>query len=85
MNFFGNKMDSIQLNPLTNVNDLQSFIDMHITQLQSLTESRDKTIQELNKIEVEREKLNNQLQILLSYHSFISMNGFEIINDVLKK
>jgi hypothetical protein len=58
---------------------------MHMTQLQTLTESRDRTIQELNKIEVEREKINNQLQILLSYHNFISNNGFEIINDVLKK
>ena len=80
MNFFGNKMDSIQLNPLTNVDDLQSFIQMHIKQMETLTESRDKTIQELNKIEVEREKINNQLQILLSYHNFISNNGFESIN-----
>ena len=48
MNSFGNKMDSIQLNPLTNVNDLQSFIQMHIKQMETLTESRDKTIQELN-------------------------------------
>lgn len=78
-------MDSIQLNPLTSIEDLNKFIDMHMTQLQTLTESRDRTIQELNKIEVEREKINNQLQILLSYHNFISNNGFEIINDVLKK
>lgn len=75
----------MELSPLTNINDLNKFIDLHINQMESSTKQSDTTIQELNKIEVEREKINNQLQTLSSWHNFISNNGFESINDVLKK
>ena len=70
----------MELNPLTNINDLNKFIDLHINQMELLTNQRDTTIQELNKIEKQREEIHNQLQILLSYHNFISNNGFESIN-----
>lgn len=65
----------MMLNPLTNLHDLQKFIELHINQLEHLTEKRDSVILELDKIESERLKLTEQLDTLFKYQNFLK-GGF---------
>ena len=71
--------------PLTDLETLRKIIEIHFNQLEANKNEKIVKNEELRLLEEQRAKIEEQLQILLSYHNFISNNGFEIINEMLKK
>lgn len=72
------------INSLIDSNSLRSVIDMHFTSLESIKSEKERLNEELRIVDVQESKLEKQLRILLSYHHFVSNNGYDVINQGFK-
>ena len=72
------------INSLIDSNSLRSVIDMHFTSLESIKSEKERLVEELRVVDVQESKLEKQLRILLSYHNFVSNNGYDVINQGFK-
>ena len=69
------------INSLIDSNSLRKVIDMHFTSLESIKSEKDRLVEELRVVDVQESKLEKQLRILLSYHHFVSNNGYDVVQN----
>ena len=69
------------INSLIDRNSLRKVIDMHFTSLESIKSEKDRLVEELRVVDVQESKLEKQLRILLSYHHFVSNNGYNVVQN----
>ena len=69
------------INALIDSNSLRSVIDMHFTSLESIKSEKERLVEELRVVDVQESKLEKQLRILLSYHHFVSNNGYDVVQN----
>lgn len=69
------------INALIDLNSLRKVIDMHFTSLESIKSEKDRLNEELRIVDMQEAKIEKQLRILLSYHHFVSNNGYDVVQN----
>lgn len=69
------------INALIDSNSLRKVIDMHFTSLESIKSEKERLNEELRIVDMQESKLEKQLRILLSYHHFVSNNGYDVVQN----